>query len=253
MKSMMKRQGFTLVELSLSLVFIGVLSIIIVLIINNTVMAYQRGVVLNQINTVGMDLVDDMRAAVQGSPALDNKCGDDSECVSFTYKGTKIINNAEKNDVPLYGGVCTGRYTYIWKSGYLSDNDEMVKVNGEEFRLAKIKDNKRELCAKYMSMNDSEKNGVNFEIGDEGREELLAEENGLVLYDLHASKPAISTATGSAYYSVSFILGTKEGGADITATGDYCVPPKDANSNFNYCAINKFSFAAQAGGIKNEE
>ena len=61
------RRGFTLVELSLSLVFISILSLTIVLMINNAVESYQRGVTLNQINTVGMDLVDDIRTAVQNS------------------------------------------------------------------------------------------------------------------------------------------------------------------------------------------
>ena len=246
MKSIKNKQGFTLVELSLSLVFIGILSITAVLIINNTVMAYQRGLTLNKINTVGMELVDDMRAAVQGSP-FNIECGKTSEgdmmgCVSFTEKGEAIIRGEAIDNVPLYGGFCTGKYSYVWKTGYPSDDADAVTVNGAtNFRLVKIKDDSEEtICVKYNN---------NTEFSSENVEELLAEESGLAIYDLHVSAPAVSDAARAAYYSVSFVLGTKDGGANILANGDYCEPPKGANSNFNYCAINKFSFAAQTGGM----
>ena len=63
------KRGFTIIELSLSIAFIAILSITMVLIITNTISTYRRGLMLNQINTTGMDLVDDLRAAVQNSSA----------------------------------------------------------------------------------------------------------------------------------------------------------------------------------------
>ena len=62
------KRGFTMVELSLAIALIGVLSIIVLLMIRNAVSAYHKGMVLNQINTVGMGVVDDMRSALQSSP-----------------------------------------------------------------------------------------------------------------------------------------------------------------------------------------
>ena len=50
-------RGFTLVELSLSMTFIAILSIIIVLVINGAVSSYSRGITLNLINTVGNEVV----------------------------------------------------------------------------------------------------------------------------------------------------------------------------------------------------
>ena len=248
MKSMMNRQGFTLVELSLSLVFIGILSITAVLVINNTVMAYQRGLILNKINDVGMDLVDDMRAAVQGS-SYEIKCGEpsgsDAECVSFVKTGKAEKRGEFTDSVPLYGGFCTGKYSYVWKSGYLSDDNGTVTTSGvSDFRLAKIKDDGKEtICMKYKEDN----NVKNF--GDEEYEELLAKDSGLAIYDISVPFPAVSESAKAAYYSVSFVLGTKDGGVNILTSGDYCEPPEGINSNFNYCAINKFNFAAQTGGV----
>ena len=85
------KKGFTLVELSLSLAFIGILSITIVLIINNAITTYRRGLTLNQINTVGMDLVDDMRATIQNSPANSMK----EKCASLTSQGYVVAGGNE--------------------------------------------------------------------------------------------------------------------------------------------------------------
>ena len=229
MKIPQRTTGFTLVELSLSLAFIGVLSLTTVLIINNTVLAYRRGLTLNQVNTVGMELVDDIRTTVQNSPAQgcppreDGSESDNIYCLYFADK------DAEGR--PSLGGFCTGRYSYVWQSGYNTSS---------AFRLLKIEDYNRQICANYSYGS--------LDIGTLTGEELIPANSGLALYNLTVSAPATSNATNAAYYSISFILGTTSGGPDITATGDYCKPPEDAESNFNYCSINKFNFAAQAGG-----
>lgn len=64
--------------------------------------------------------------------------------------------------------------------------------------------------------------------------------------------------------NLSFILATMRGGVDIMRSGDYCSPhmideitgESDDSGNiltlgaeFNYCAINKFNFAARTAGI----
>ena len=226
MKTPRLTTGFTLVELSLSLAFIGVLSLTTVLIINNTVLAYRRGLTLNQVNTVGMELVDDIRTTVQNSPAqgcttLEGSPTADTSCLYF------IENSA----TPTYGGFCTGQYSYIWQS-----------PDGSSSFFRKISDPGRNVCSAAA--------GVAFDINSyqSQGEELISDGSGLALYNLTVSAPATSNATNTAYYSISFILGTTSGGPSITATGDYCKPPEDAESNFNYCSINKFNFAAQAGG-----
>lgn len=246
MKGAVNKKGFTLVELSLSLVFIGILSITAVLIINNTMLAYQRGLTLNKINDVGMDLVDDMRTVVQGSPVkLDGECSEGSElsCVSFAKKG--LVSGVD-GEVPLYGGFCTGKYSYLWRSGYLDEDDIIdVKIGGSgEYWLAKIKDDKRQICNDYRANYGDE---IDYDVE---YEELIPSDSRLAIYDLYVPMPAESDAIKTMFYSVSFVLGTRGGGVNILAEGDYCTPPEGDNSNFNYCAINKFNFAAQAGGMK---
>lgn len=323
------KKGFTLIEFSLSVAFIGILSIAVALIISDTIAAYRRGMVLNQINTTGIDLVDDFRAAVQNSStsSVKNLCGtvygdsDNSmrkECegdnarnfTSVERLATVKIRGVEQKNVPVFGAFCTGSYSYIWNSGYhFSDEAEVLNVppaslkykssetetanfpkDGDPFRLIKVKDTKRAVCmsATFKGYNNS--NGQRYEIEntdnlqnynsnytinnntsvfdltqdsanytfqvlseDDIIEVLIPNEgNNLVLYDLRSTAAVQNAAENGLFYSVSFILGTIQGGIDVKASGNYCVPPKDydqeAYANFDYCAINKFNFAVQATG-----
>ena len=305
-KSMSKkksRNGFTLVELSLSVVFISLLSVAVALILSNAISTYHRGVVMNQVNTTGMDLVDDMRAAVQDSGAGSiisacsnmydkadeiNKCEDDHAQNFVKVVKTATVTRKDGilyENIPVQGAFCTGSYSYLWNSGYLLNAEDFTSVEnggiavgalslkyrdtkGDEqmknsFRVLKVKDKNRNVCrSQFVDSyeNDSSLNNGMIDIfGDrydsvmeEPIELLAGGENNLALYDLTAKASAESDISKSVFYSVSFILATVQGGINITASGDYCVTPGDMGSseveNFNYCAINKFNFAAQANG-----
>ena len=71
----------------------------------------------------------------------------------------------------------------------------------------------------------------------------------MAIYDISSTAPAASPDKANMFYSVSFILGTTRGGANIKANGKSCAAPQDsALADFDYCAINKFNFAVQANG-----
>lgn len=313
----MKRRGFTLIELALSLIFIAILSVTVVLLIQNTTASYRRGLVLNQIDTVGIDLVDDMRYSVQnassysilemcntfyseGSTNRENCINDKANSFVTVTKRAAVRVNGELigNDMPVYGAFCTGTYTYIWNSGYFESveyNTRSVRTSGGEtspvtlgvktssgainnlasgFRLLKIYDAERTICVNAMKAQDTGVTGnnyvpignynnnrvqtqfvidetmVNADTDNEGGVELMSinELNDLVLYDLYVAKPAFSSTRKNFFFSASFILGTRRGGINISRAGDSCKPPSDDYSELEYCAINKFNFAVQAGG-----
>ena len=161
-------------------------------------------------------------------------------------------------------------FKYRRKNG----DDEVIEETKENFRLLKIKDEKRSVCKYAIGKNDKEsykRDGIidmtdvsdmaDVPYGDalfdddvifngEAMELLSADEQsaGLALYDLYSSAPATNTLGTVSLYSVSFVLGTVQGGANIRAAGDFCKAPAEADGNFDYCAINKFNFAAQANG-----
>lgn len=268
MRRSKNKKGFTLVELSLSIAFIGILSITVALIINDAIAAYRRGLTLNQINTVGMDLVDDIRTAVQNSPAKDIedvcKNGPNSEEISkckrsFGYTAEKKSAKVNGRDgVPIYGVFCTGSYSYIWNSGYLFSDDASIDGGGginlkgvEMTRLLKVEDTKKSVCRAAVNMSS---NGGEIEAeGTKDSAMLLSDDsaNSLALYDFDVAAPVFN-GQNAAFYSMSFILGTVKGGINIMSSGNFCKAPEsnDAAENFDYCAINKFNFAAQANGRK---
>ena len=154
MRGMEMKKGFTLVELSLSLTFIAILSLTIAFIINDAVAAYRRGVTLKQVNTTGMGLVDDMRAAVQnsstksvkddcktayGTAAVIKTCENDNakKFVTATRMAQVKIGDVLRN-VPVFGAFCTGNYTYIWNSGYFFDTTKYA-VQGTTSAQLKFK------------------------------------------------------------------------------------------------------------------
>lgn len=282
---MQRRLGFTLIELSLSIAFISILSLAVVLVITNAIAAYHRGLVLNQVNTSGTEVVDDMVATIQSSPVAQLK----EECAGFyTSSGTADRNACESDNaqrfvsvtrtgtisiggttstVPLFGAFCTGKYSYIWNSGYYFGDDTSPGLNratlsfklaGDEtnhtatnFKLLKVQDESRFVCKNAVKVNYNGEINHQFSIDSrliEMPDDVLAGGN-LALYDLDVAKPAYG-ARGM-LYSVSFILATLQGGININAAGDNCAPPEDYSSgvgNIDYCAINKFNFTAQAMG-----
>ena len=74
----------------------------------------------------------------------------------------------------------------------------------------------------------------------------------LVLYDFVIFPPTQHAVTLHSFYSGTFILGTERGSIDSTGIGEFCkAPPSDGlSTDFTYCAINKFNFAARSTGQK---
>lgn len=82
----------------------------------------------------------------------------------------------------------------------------------------------------------------------------------LGLYEFTIFPVSQDWVTLRAFFAGTFILATERGDVSITRTGDYCDVTNqngmgdgsgnmlDLGSNFNYCGINKFNFAARTAG-----
>lgn len=172
------REGFTLIELSISIAFIALLSIVITLLTSNIVSSYQRGLAVKQINTTGMDLINDLKSSITNSSAknltdlcsltysdtnIRKTCEDDNaqNFVSLNRVATVTFNGQELGEIPVYGVFCTGAYSYIWNSGYYFSGENNISLapakltykdkNGtvkimENFRLIKLPDTSRSVC-----------------------------------------------------------------------------------------------------------
>ena len=301
-KRVSSRRGFTLVELSLSMVFIAILSIIIVLVINGTVSSYSRGVTLNLVNTVGTEIMNEMKTAIHGAPtfkSIEDLCGkyygnSPGDCISDNASGLISIvkrgdiesKSGEKtNDVPIFGAICLGNYSYLWNSGYLFNPDyEIVDVLDEEKKLVlgkklsgpgnelepvwkgkllKIKDDERWVCMGLMDPSpespptsktynklEIESNSLITErsLIDTDLTYVIADDannGGVAVYDLEVDTTMIGDGV---LYSISMTLGTVRSGIHINAQGESCATRAEAENNFDYCAINKFNITALASG-----
>ena len=288
-------KGFTMVELSIALVFVGILSVSLAVVMNSMLVSYRKGNTMAQVNTTGTDLVDDFRAATQRSSAQSlitvcnvlyaddalgrDKClSDDAyDFISSTHF-SKVKMGGREFDAPIYGAYCAGSYSYIWNSGYYFSNEAHFKEkdegtwatlkieNGEikyldgtddhPFKLLKVRDQNRSVCAAIYNSSVMGNENVNSEIDisnremDEEPEQLLISRgaNDLAIYDLTISRPVVNYDNNSVFYYGSFILGTADGGVDILSRNNACATPSGYDYVYNYCAINKFSFAVRASG-----
>ncbi|MBQ3430102.1 hypothetical protein IJG21_01605 [Candidatus Saccharibacteria bacterium] len=308
MKKKGTKKGFTLIELSFAILFISTLLLTLTLIASEIISIYRKGYAIKTVNSVGRDLIDDFSASLSGinpgklSSLCEGHYSDTSNdgynnCMAGTAPGMKFIyqqfterikvktssGSIETKDYP-YGGIfCTGKYSYIYKTGFLknteyynpdtssgsyvnniiftykaSDGSAQEKTN---FSLLKIDDPKRLLCSNNLSddynTEQNIKSGSNSQLIELPESEQLSEEpvellsksdTELALFNFYIAPPAQTSSTGKTLYSASFILATVSGGVDIMTNENYCTAPMTYGSDFSYCAINKFNFSIQANG-----
>lgn len=262
------KSGFTLIEFSIALTILSILLIIILQVTNNTIAIYQKGLATKAISTSGRDLLDEFSKTIAQSPtsSLDVVCdkisdsNKKSNCKNNTNNfQTQLVYNKQVVDgKPTFGTFCTGKYSYIWNSGY-AINDKTLKnvtVNGtnySNYRLLRIDDPDHELCVSYISSNG---NSLSVNHAQTDVVELLKNDQDLplALYDFTIFPPSQDKTISRIFYSGTFVLGTLTGDININANNDYCKSEnmRPISSDFTYCAINKFNFAAQALGEQND-
>ena len=207
--------------------------------------------------------------------AYKNCVDDNARKLSYQQRYANVKIKGENKQVPVNGVFCTGRYSYIWNTAYVLNRDDYETIaqnasfNGNNtFRLLKVSDFSRSLCVQhmvpteylydedttYVSSGDTvmDKVGNTNFVGIRTITDLLDNsENDIAIYDFTIFSPSFHYLTSSGYYSGTFILATLRGGVDINATGDFCTdPPDNLNTDFAYCAINKFNFSTRAAGEK---
>ncbi|MBQ6396225.1 hypothetical protein IJH89_01410 [Candidatus Saccharibacteria bacterium] len=299
------KSGFTLIELTLATAFISILLLTISLITREIVNLYRKGYSIKTVSQVGRDIIEDVTTSIIESPKLDvekicnthytgaaiDACKDDN-AQDFIYSQDSHGSNAVQvkggdavDGAPLSGVFCTGKYSYIWNTGYINPSAQSYTaasskslettasdhygftVDGDgEFRLLKIEDPEFRICAATILPNENmydrhyydNTHNMNFDLNTifsgltapEPVELISSSDTSLALYDFVIFPPAIDETTKRAYYAGSFILGTLEGGANIMSNGNYCSTTGPTSADFDYCALNKFNFATQASGSK---
>ena len=266
---MRNKNGFTIIETTLSMAFISVLLLMTTFLIIQMSSIYQKTLTVKAVNDTSQEIIEDMTRHIRASTIVSTnaKCStinEDTRPECEKDNAFKFIYRQYEHDfgdgktVPTNGIFCTGLYTYIWNTGYTFTKTDgskyRAKINGSnKFRFVRVQDDGGALCKKNINGKvyeyKSTTNAPNYG-NKEGAEELLGTaEADLALYDLRIFHPARHAYSSQAYYAGTFVLATLQGGVDIRASGEYCKASKAAEfDEFTYCALNKYNFAAQATG-----
>lgn len=300
------KKGFTIVEVTIVTAFVAMLLIAITVIITSMSAMFQKGLVLNAINSVGRNIVSELTQSINTAPSIDSTSlcnmylnGSEEEitkCIrdganNFIFQSwehpARDTTTGVENNVQYYGLFCTGYYTYVWNTWYGKDNSNTLKLRYtksdlsvpaplENFKLLRFKDTNYRACQKNVDRNnydhikDPEENTIDIRtlaneipnpIPDPQDGFLESSEANLELYELVMFPVSQDVVTLRAFFAGTFILATGNGDVNIVRSGDYCdLTPTDRDdvetgggsldmgSNFNYCGINKFNFAARTAG-----
>ena len=199
------------------------------------------------------------------------------------YTDIDVVGSTAVDKQYPYGGIiCTGSYSYIYQTGYVMNRDlytippktasgislSYTDSNGasqeaHDYTLLKLSDPSRALCRgnldndyrlkeEYVTIGDRQYRKITMSetLGDPDEPiELLSNSDvRLALFGASVAPPAQTDTTNKMLYSMSFILATISGGADIKRSTGYCTEPDLTSIDFSYCAINKFNFTIQANG-----
>ena len=269
------KTGFTILELALAMAFISFLMLSIGFAVIQISNVYQKGITIKVVNNNGREIVDELSRTILASK-YNNNGGFE---LVYSQTKDKVEETGIDEEVPLHGVFCVGNYSYLWNTGYALNLDDgkdynTISIDGEEkdyakgkaylelgeednrtvktdYRLVRVADVGREACKIHEENKETnpDKYVITKATENDYVELLSASENNLVLYDMVVFPPIYHSGTGHALYSASFILGARDGGVDITTTGNFCTDkPDNLKTDCNYCSINKFNFTARSTG-----
>ncbi len=266
------KKGFTLIELSIGIAFIGVLLLGIASMILHLSSIYQKGLSLRAVNASGQQIIEDIEKALNSaSYAADisrtdtNNDGYIDDIENKAALSQYFYEAIDPDDgLQNYGAFCLANYTYVWNTARTIEANKGVTIKGVRYRLARFPDPNHIQCNKepgldaddnpivsVASANGAESVNIEPQTATDPVELITKDEVDLALYDFSVLPATQSVTTKQAFVSISFILATLKGGVNIKANGDFCQGSDVSEYNdydFDYCAVNKFNFSVRTGG-----
>lgn len=249
-----RTNGFTLIELMLSMTFVSVLLLTIAMTVIQMATIYNRGMTLKEVNQSARDIADDLRRSFSASQVFTvNVDGSDSTDYIKVNAGA----------TPIGGRLCTGTVSYIWNYGRAIENPAAIApeaarvlnsagVVQEPVRFVRVSDINKKYCLKsgavpanrHITAADAQTMTDLLDGGD----------HKLALHALTVSttNEAQDVSTGQRLYSVTYTIGSGATSAmNLAATPIKCLDPGMANSNLAYCSVQQFSIVLRVGNTVN--
>ena len=212
-----KQQGFTLIELMLSMSFLSMLLIVIMLTIMQITRIYDKGVSMREVNQVGRSVAADLTRTIGSASPFD---------LASTASFRQTTGSGGQ---PNSGRLCTGQSSYVWNIGDAT-------VNGSDVRFVKVHDPTGEYCS----------SGANVSANPNKVDLLEGGERDLVMHNFTISQLGGASVSGQALYSVRFIIGVKDTTL-LESNNAACKPPAESQGGSDFCAVNRFDLVIRAG------
>ncbi len=178
-----KQNGFTLIEVSTALIFVGFIIFILAATTVNIVRSYNKGIWLAQINQAGQQMNSDI--------------GDKAR-----YSGVAVVKADKRR-------MCINGVSYLWNTQKEIDNGQLgnnVYSDGTPIRLARIEDKNGDYCTKDQQPDAPGK--------DPNVRALLG--RGVAIQEFK-----VSQATGVPLLTVSMVVSTEGVNRPIKAYTDH--------------------------------
>lgn len=221
-----EKNGFTLIELMLAMVFVSALLLMVAAVTIQISNIYNRGLLLKADNEAANKIISDLQQQFNAS-----------EPFAVTDHSRYITSTAG-------GRLCMGSYSYVWNYGKALDggsSDLNYYSDGSAIRFVRVRDSGGNYCA-----------SPNSKIPINDATELLDGSNlQLVLYNFSLTSDTYDSLTGQRLYNISFTLGTLGNGDDMDYSGvgvPSCKVPSEVGADSSYCYVNVFNLVARSGG-----
>lgn len=159
-----RQKGFTLVELMLSVGFVGSLLVLIALITIQIMGLYNKGLTLKEVNEVSRIVVRDMQQSITSADAFR---------IHYTVEGAPKAAASLKEAIELGGDVdyysnpaggrlCTGVYTYVWNTGAALKSRNTMFAGSDSRRTFRAASSTIDYPIQFIKYTDGREDPVRF-------------------------------------------------------------------------------------------
>ncbi|OYX39002.1 hypothetical protein B7Z00_01150 [Candidatus Saccharibacteria bacterium 32-50-10] len=234
-----RRNGFTLVELSLVMAFFSILLMGILTVTLHIGKLYTKGMTNKSLNSIGRDVTDTLRRDFAAA---------DATRISGTSTSSVLLEGSTNRQ----GRVCLGNVSYVWNTvGLLNGSDattSVVTMGTSKVKLVRVVDTTKSYCVltsgRYPATIPSTATASDLLSGGD-----TAYKRDYAIYNFSITPAAVVGDNG--IYRVKFTIGTYDPNTTNTVGGVVeCRPPTTAGSNFEYCSVADFDTFVRVGGEK---
>lgn len=225
-----RAQGFTIIELTLALMFVAILLLLVAGVTIRIGHMYEKGVTVKSLNQVGREVMDVLHRDIA-------QAGDRVRFESIGSGGSATYR------------LCLGDVSYVANTGEALNTASGTKIaytsTSEPVTFVRVLDSAGAFCIPdvagvYESSIDSTMQPV----------ELLTT-NGSTLAVHELNVEALTQSNSQSLYRLTLVIGTNEPGT--LDANLYCRPNTSGNiddvgANFNYCSVAEFTTIIRSGG-----